>query len=366
MLDPLAGSGVTLVEGLLSARNVIGVDIDPLAVRLCLAKTIMYSPAQVETAGYRVLESAQRLTQQDALSTFRRSIDARTLQFIDYWFQPQTQRELAALAQAIRNEQDSRLKTLLEVIFSSIIVTKSGGVSTALDLAHSRPHRVDGKTPGSALQRFGAALRRAIAAVGSGRSAPGVEATVLMGDCRWLPLEDDSIDLIVTSPPYANALDYMRAHKFSLCWLGYPAKALATHRSQYIGAERWTDAEGAPTPADVAATVGLVAQKDPQRGRVLQRYFRDMGLAIREMCRVLRSGRAAAIVIGPSTVRGIAVPTHQHLAAIGEQAGFEVVGTARRNLNRDRRMMPASAQGNGRSAIERRMHEEYVVGLVKR
>lgn len=187
-----------------------------------------------------------------------------------------------------------------------------------------------------------------------------------MGDCRWLPLEDDSIDLIVTSPPYANALDYMRAHKFSLCWLGYPVKALAMHRSQYIGAERWTDGEGVPTPADVAATVGLVARKDPQRGRVLQRYFRDMGLAIREMRRVLRSGRAAVIVAGPSTVRGVAVPTHQHLAAIGEQAGFQVVGMARRNLSRDRRMMPASAQGNGRSAIERRMHEEYVVGLVKR
>ncbi|MGC9522680.1 MAG: hypothetical protein ACP5HG_12470, partial [Anaerolineae bacterium] len=44
---------------------------------------------------------------------------------------------------------------------------------------------------------------------------------VAYGNAQSLPLEDEVVDLIVTSPPYpAYAIDYMRAHKFSLVWLG--------------------------------------------------------------------------------------------------------------------------------------------------
>ena len=61
---------------------------------------------------------------------------------------------------------------------------------------------------------------------------------VIAADSRHLPLADNSVDLIVTSPPYANALDYMRAHKFSLAWLGQWVEELSNLRGKYIGAER--------------------------------------------------------------------------------------------------------------------------------
>ena len=37
--------------------------------------------------------------------------------------------------------------------------------------------------------------------------AAGVMAQPFMGDARALPLNDDVVDLIVTSPSYANAID---------------------------------------------------------------------------------------------------------------------------------------------------------------
>ena len=78
--------------------------------------------------------------------------------------------------------------------------------------------------------------------------------------CSWpaipgsLPLADGSVDLIVTSPPYANAIDYMRAHKFSLVWLGQPIANLSHLRSKYIGAERQDkgDTPGLPVVAQQA------------------------------------------------------------------------------------------------------------------
>lgn len=59
----------------------------------------------------------------------------------------------------------------------------------------------------------------------------------LQGDARRLPLDDESIDLVVTSPPYLNAIDYMRCSKFSLVWMGYTIESLRHIRSASIGTE---------------------------------------------------------------------------------------------------------------------------------
>lgn len=51
ILDPMAGSGTTLVEALLLKREAFGFDIDPLAVRLCTAKTTWLDAQQIEVLG---------------------------------------------------------------------------------------------------------------------------------------------------------------------------------------------------------------------------------------------------------------------------------------------------------------------------
>ena len=310
--------------------------------------------------------------QRDPLEAVRTGMDAPTREFLDYWFFPETQRELACLTLAIREETDADLRNLLEVIFSSTIVTKSGGVSRARDLAHTRPHRVSDKVPRNPIPLFANLVERAADAYGRiDRDAVG-DCRIVDGDARSLPLPDCSVDLIVTSPPYANALDYMRAHKFSLAWLGDPIPSLTKLRREYIGSEAsgnqaMSSVDSLPTK--VEAVVERVGEADATKSRVLRRYFADMSASISEMQRVLRPGSAAVIVVGPSTMRGILVPTHECLANLATQAGLEVVAVAPRNLDRDRRMMPArnsvSAGSGDATGIERRMHTEYVIGAVK-
>ena len=199
------------------------------------------------------------------------------------------------------------------------------------------------------------------------------DCRIVDGDARSLPLPDCSADLIVTSPPYANALDYMRAHKFSLAWLGDRIPSLTRLRREYIGSESsgsQATSSFNPLPAKVEAVVERVAEADATKSRVLRRYFADMSAAISEMQRVLRTGSAAVIVVGPSTMRGILVPTHECLADLARHAGLDVVGVVPRSLNRDRRMMPARNTGSNAAnadatGIERRMHTEYVIGAVK-
>ena len=389
-LDPMCGSGITLLEGWLAGRSVIGVDLDPLARRQSAARTAALDAGAVraagEAAGRRAADLYAGLGQpSDPLAAVRAAMDEATRQFVDYWFLPETQAELAALTLAIRAEPDAGLRNLLEVVFSSIIVTKSGGVSRARDLAHTRPHRVADKKPRRPLGVFAHSLNRAADAYAGVDGDRVGRSSVIAGDARRLPLADSSVDLIVTSPPYANALDYMRAHKFALAWLGEPIPRLAGLRARYIGAEAGGGRAGGgrkasggggaagivPLPPATQGVIDRLAVRDAPKARILGRYCGEMAAAIGEMRRTLRSGGAAVIVVGPSVMRGILIPTHDCLAEIAGGAGLDVVAVAPRNLDRDRRMMPArNGVGGGGGAgagagIEGRMHTEYIIGAVK-
>ena len=375
VVDPMCGSGITLLEGWLAGRSVVGVDLDPLARRQSAARTAALDSDAVMTAGTAALERARELHDgrshpADPLAMVRGGMDDATGRFVDYWFLPETQAELAALVLAIRTEPEPELRNLLEVVFSSTIVTKSGGVSRARDLAHTRPHRVTDKRPRRPLAMFETLVERAATAYAQVDAVRVGRRSIIAGDSRRLPLQSGSVDLIVTSPPYANALDYMRAHKFSLAWLGEPIPRLSDLRGQYIGAERQARvADDFRRPNGPAQSVlNAVSEVDLRKARVLRRYLDDMTAAIEEMARVLRSGGAAVIVVGPSMMRGVRVPTHQCLADIAVASGLDVLAVVPRYLDRDRRMMPARAPSSfpdDLTGIERRMHTEHVIGAVK-
>ena len=366
VLDPMAGSGTALVEAALAGRVGIGVDFDPLAVRISQAKITRLQSDEVLSLAENIADHAQLVLAEGGLGYTEKVLagfgDA-TRAFIEYWFQANTIAELGALIRAIRRLSSSPYREFLEVLFSSIVVTKSGGVSLARDLAHTRPHKVSDKKIRNAIQAFSEKVVKSSAMLAEMQEAPG-EAYIVRSDSKNLPLPADSIDLIITSPPYANAIDYVRAHKFSLVWLGYDIKSLSDLRRRYIGAEVRLEGEGHLQSETGNRTMRDITERDPRRAGVIARYFDEMTTSLGEMCRVLRRGRAAIIVVGSSTARDIVVPTALILAEIGEHVGFKLVGVKEREIDRDRRLMPISRRST-ETGIEARMHREQVIAFVK-
>ena len=368
VLDPMMGSGTTVVEALLEGRQGIGFDLDPLALQLSRVKTMPLNLDASRGAGHEVLSAAHALLSngESIDQELDRKFDDRTRDFVDYWFLPTTQRELMALVLAIRSVTDPSIRRFLELTFSSTIVTKSGGVSRARDLAHSRPHRVETKVPKNALEQFSLRLRKNLISI-SQLETNGCVALPLAGDARAMPLADGTVDLIVTSPPYANAIDYMRAHKFSLVWLGKPIADLSELRAEYIGSERVGNslALNVALPDHPEKIIQQLAGCDTKKAAILRKYFIEMKVVLAETHRVLRNDSVAIFVVGTSMMRGIDVHTHSCLADIAASVGFEVVGIVQRILDRNKRMMPARFGKKTDSMIEQRMHEEYVIGLYK-
>lgn len=366
VLDPMMGSGTAVLEAILQGRRGVGLDIDPLALRLSRAKTTPLNIDHLRNCAQDVLARALALLSEPEhiKRELESRFDGRTKAFIDYWFFPSTQRELLALVLAIGEIADLRARHFLELTFSSVVITKSGGVSRARDLAHTRPHLDKAKTTKSPLEQFSLRFRKNLSSIAELTQSES-RAITFAGDARAMPIADEVIDLIVTSPPYANAIDYMRAHKFSLVWLGKRVEGLSELRGKYIGSERVGTPDREPLPDSLEAILQRLSACDGRKAAVLRKYFLEMKLVFAEAHRVLRKGAPAIFVVGPSTMRGLEIPTHRCLADLANQLGFDLVGTARRELDRNRRMMPSRADAKQKSTIERRIHKEYVLGLLK-
>lgn len=395
VLDPMCGSGTTLVEAVDLGRNAVGCDIDPLARMIAATKLMSVDGAVASSVGAELLTLAERRFRNDRPGlkrSLRNRFDEKTRDFVDYWFLPHQQLELMALVETIETLSDPGSRRFFQVALSSTIIAKSGGVSRARDLAHTRPHRVLDKTPKSAFREFEQRLsritrtadrtgpllvREPVATVGSGvqraiERPSGNPFSKARGEVRaaraeGTGLDDGSVDLVITSPPYANnAIDYMRAHKFSLVWMGMQLESLTGLRRRYIGHDALPQSDDDSFPDRCERSLRRLAAVDPRKSRVLRRYFGEMKEVLREMHRVARTKGAVIIVVGTSVLRGVDVETPQCLAALAEEVGFDLVGIGVRRLDRDRRMMPARWNRAPGSGIEHRMHEERVIGLSRR
>lgn len=394
MLDPMNGSGTCSLEAALNGRIGLGFDIDPLALKIASVKISPVDVWSLEYTGRQIVVNARnKITGQ--IDNLEALLDARfnekTREFVEYWFTHNVQIEIISLLSEIEALTDEKQKHFFELALSAVIITKSGGVSLALDLAHTRPHKakivvdvdrkiIDGeelasdpstrtntltKRLRSPIAEFEKRYKKNIAALTN--IAPSAYPSLISyGNSQALPLKENSVDLIVTSPPYAsNAIDYMRAHKFSLVWFGREINELGEIRNSYVGGESTQNFQFETLPSFTQNIVDEVKRLDLKKGLVLWRYYSEMTRVLGEMYRVLRPGKSAIVVVGTSQMRGRDTETHFCLADIGRNIGFDVPKIGLRTLDRDRRMMPAGFKIDLSSQIQQRMHEEYVIGFIK-
>jgi len=373
VLDPMVGSGTVLVECQRLGRNAYGFDVDPLAILLARAKTRRPVLSQMWKAYHQVATGAEKLLLNRATlaRAFKRRFGNQEMDFLRFWFPAKSRRELLALVLSItevsKSRRNSNIIPWLWLLLSSIIITKEPGVSLARDLSHSRPHRSSRSATKSPLNVLEQRFAKMLDEIDQMSVAP--DRTVVrtgIADCRRrIPLSDNSVDLIVTSPPYAAAIDYLRTHKFSLVWMGYALEEIAAIRKKHIGAAGNSVCRQAVLSPSLERRINLMRKYARRQARCLERYFSDLALVFREMYRVLKPGRPLIMVVAPSSTNGRRLDVHRHLGRLLEGVGFEVCGWAQRRINRDKRMLPISSNGNRPTRIERRMHREYILGAVK-
>lgn len=133
-------------------------------------------------------------------------------------------------------------------------------------------------------------------------------ADVRLGDARNLSfVEDETVDAVITSPPYLNKIEYTRCYwpEYELFFPEIPHRAIRS----YVGLR--------PGEIDYSSIVdGLPL--------VAKLYFEDMSIALSELYRVLKVGGKAAVVVSGGVFPDRVIETDIALAEIADERGFLV------------------------------------------
>ena len=367
VLDPMAGSGTTLVEARLLGRAGVGVEIDPVARLIAKVKATPVADSAITEAQNAIKERIEQTTSR------RRSTGPLPLPEFrnrDYWFRADVSEILAILSRAIADTpMEADIRDFFWVALSSVILARQS-VANARDIIHSRHHHLEHEQPPNVLERFYRRVKIMRSQVSTFTALcsqrPTGRAAVMAGDARYLPLSDRSVDLVFTSPPYATALDYPRAHFLCVPWL---AAALGVNLSDYLAAgTQYIGTVRGKRPAPEASLERLkgtpkthgamteLLEVARQQASIVAHYFVDMHLVLRETARVLKPGSHLVLVVCPSHIRKVQIPTNHLLVELARDAGLKRKAEHVRTIAERRRVLPY-VDGE----LRRRMDTEYVL-----
>jgi hypothetical protein len=344
ILDPFCGSGTLLVEAAVAGRRATGQDIDPLAAfasrvktqrlgtsgfaRSCKALIASLSPHRRTENEYwrRRFEDISPRTLEDTLK--REKLWRPPLDNIEHWFRKYVIVDLARINKEIDNAKiPERHRAAIRLAFASIIRASSNAdpvpVSGLEVTAHMKRKDEDGRVvdPFTLMDR--ALKQYQIAFADLAEAVSGLSRVdVRQGDAtRGKAFVE--VDVVITSPPYHNAVDYYRRHQLEAFWLKFASSRedrLAI-KPRYIGRHRVANWEVDDTCASaastfVAETILQMKLLSPERAKAFQHYSSAMHRWFRRMARTLPPGGRCVTVVGNSTWNGNQISTPELLSQL--------------------------------------------------
>lgn len=359
VLDPFAGTGTVGLESIIHfvhPRDCYLIEINPLARLISSAKVTPINPQEIE-------EKLSRLTRIIANNC---SSKRELPQFpgIDFWFRKEAQIGLARVRDSIETlNADLAVKDFFWACYSATIRDMSRAdpkVGPPVILSPKKfpkeqermiQNKLEQKSGFEATTLFKGVAYRNIKRMQEfwdvmQKLPSNNKAQVVGQDARKLtiapylgkgylntsenmPIKNDSIGMVITSPPYINAQKYTRTTKFELWWLGLiedNAHALIEFDKQLIGTERVPFNEYSEVKPVGNVTADELIQKvydiEPLKAGIISQYFRDMRMALGEITRVLQRGGYLVLVVGNNLVFKQQVPNNQILAEIAHEEGL--------------------------------------------
>ena len=413
LFDPFSGSGTVLVEGLLSGiPNVVGNDINPLALFLAKVKTTQLDISMLQSAANKLLDSIrgryeQYILQIDSVDDVltnayeldltakhgwgdnaphylteyceKNNVDINIPSFknIGYWFKPRVILLLQIIKDEINKIEDKNMRNFAFVAFSESIRLVSNRRNGEFKMFRMPPVKVAKFVP-DVIKEFSTILQRNIEKMNAfveACSDTGTNSKVTIFQNNATVLQDvpnESIDLVVTSPPYGDSrttVAYGEYSRLSLQWLGIDnlseKEIMGIDKSLMGGAKFRNGFEYTIPSQSLRESLFRIKDKDLERAGDVYSLYNDLKNSIKAVSKKTKIGGYHFWVVGNRTVKGELLKTDVIITEIADSYGLEHVYTIDRNIIN--KVMPSLNSPTNESGVKAEtMTNEHIVVLRKR
>ena len=337
--DLFAGCGTTLVEAKVHGISSVGVDINPVAQLITKVKTTPLAPDALQQAYTALVNLFDKYNESDYE-------DIKKHERIDYWFTPSQKAKIAFLYDKVFHlEVDDDTKDFFYVCISHILKNCSWWIQSG-----TKPQRDMEKEPEDPFNEF---KRHCNKMIGwnekfynelSKIGYLGIPCEIYLGDARHTSITSESIDAIITSPPYVTSYEYADIHQLTAYWMEYISD-IHEFRKKFIGSSySGNDSLIVPNSKQAQKIVNDLSENSKHIARDVAQYFNDMQEVAKEMARVLAPNGHACIVIGNTKIKEVQIKSAEVFYEFLRNAGLRKVTVIKRSI--PHKLMPTLRDKN--------------------
>ncbi len=337
--DLFAGCGTTLVEAKVHGISSVGVDINPVAQLITKVKTTPLAPDALQQAYTALVNLFDKYNESDYE-------DIKKHERIDYWFTPSQKAKIAFLYDTVFHlEVDDDTKDFFYVCISHILKNCSWWLQSG-----TKPQRDMEKEPEDPFNEF---KRHCSKMIGwnerfynelSKKGHLGIPCEIQLGDARHTNIASESIDAIITSPPYVTSYEYADIHQLTAYWMKYISD-IHEFRKKFIGSSYSGNVSLEVSGSKQAQKiVNALSKKNQHIARDVAQYFNDMKEVAIEMERLLAPGGKACVVIGNTKIKEVQIKSAEVFFEFLRNAGLHKVDVIKRSI--PHKLMPTLRDKN--------------------
>ncbi|MBO4999194.1 MAG: DNA adenine methylase [Lachnospira sp.] len=347
MLDPFHGTGVTLVEGQEIGLEVFGIDINPYAHIISLAKLEKYNPDEIKQANTNMLNRIELLKNDGSYERY--SFDN-----ISKWFRDDVIESLSIIRAAIEQEQNRKNRRYYWLCFGEIVKKYSNTRTSTFKLHVKEAEKIE-EMENHIYRDFKKKIEETYILIGY---PPVGKFELKCGDSNSImtELEKESFDIICTSPPYGDngtTVTYGQFSTLQLLWIDsndfkYDNSCIDNYSkidSLSLGGtlSRNNAFYCSPLLSD------YIEKISPHKRKKIMQFYSDYENSFRSMVRLLKINGSMVLTLGNRKVDGIEFPFTQINADIAQHYGLKVEYVITRNILNKRMPRKVSRLSDGQS-----------------
>lgn len=363
VLDPYMGSGTTLLEGMVeNVGKVIGFDLNPLAVLISTAKTTKFNLEKIK----------KEIDNLDYHLSVLSNYEHPSFTILESWFKQENIDELARLKAVINNIEDSDVRLFFSVVFSETVRHVSFTRNGEFKLYKIPESKRDSHNP-DAIAIFSQKLQSVYTTVkdfyeNTTFLNSQTDVSIMNAAITDSDVKPNSIDLVVTSPPYGDSNTTVAYGQFSRLaneWLDFPEPISLDRR--LMGGVKAKEIVKFDI-AELNDAISMINEKEKleknKRVPSVVSFYKDYEESIEKVAEVVKHGGVVAYLVGNRRVRDVELQTDIITAKMFEKFGFTHEKTIVRDIL-NKRMPSKTSPTNNRGQKVKTMAHEYLVILRK-